>query len=89
MAAPKQVRLGTIKLVDPKKGLGVIAPRPGEGDEAEPADVIFQMRDVKRNVAWRLREGQLVQFVMADNPDIGPVATEVEVLSNIGYSSQY
>jgi hypothetical protein len=74
----QEVGIGIIKLFDPKHNRGVIAPYEALTKQGIPSDVYFEATG---NEALQLREGQLVQFVVADtDPDIGMVATGIKVL---------
>jgi cold shock CspA family protein len=77
-----EVGIGTIKLFNLTNKRGVIAPqtvtpKPGQS-KGQSGDLYFE---VSNDEASRLREGQLVQFVLEDT-DIGPEAKHVKVLSD-------
>ncbi len=71
--------IGTIKYFDRAKKRGMIARESATESTAKSAtsDLYFEVDDSK---ALKLREGQLVQFVMQET-ELGPEATQIEVLS--------
>ncbi|HEY4722644.1 MAG TPA: hypothetical protein VII92_12400 [Anaerolineae bacterium] len=78
----EKVGIGVVKLFDSRNRRGVISQQPQPEQAAtkggRPNDVYFEVTDTE---ALRLREGQLVQFVMKET-DMGLVAKDVTVLSD-------
>ncbi len=71
--------IGMIKYFDRARKRGMITREPmtqGKPDN-KPNELYFEVDD---NKALKLREGQLVQFVMQET-ELGPEATQIEVLS--------
>jgi cold shock CspA family protein len=68
--------IGTIKYFDRVRKRGMIARESATQSQAD--ELYFEVDDRK---ALKLREGQLVQFVMQDTA-LGLEATEIEVLSD-------
>ncbi len=73
-----QVGIGTIKLFDPKNKRGVITPQEIKAKQSGSGDLYFELGDTDTE---RLREGQLVQFVIDTTASGGPRAKDVAVLS--------
>jgi cold shock CspA family protein len=77
------VGIGVVKLFDSRNRRGIISQQPEPGQAAtkggRPEDVYFEVTGPE---ALKLREGQLVQFVMEKTQDMGLVAKDVRVLSD-------
>ena len=73
------VGIGKVKMFDREKRRGVIAPQDVKAVPSPSGDLYFE---VTGEEAVRLREGQLVQFVLVDTPT-GWEAKDVTVLSQL------
>lgn len=73
--------IGVITLFDPVQKVGVITRKPGmaKSQSDQPDDVFFEVEDKD---VLRLKQGQLVQFLMSKKEDTWLVKN-IEVLSEL------
>ena len=79
MSPEEKTMVGEITLFDPAQRVGVVTVRPMTKGNEESQDVFFVATD--QDLA-RLRQGQLVQFVMYKQDDRW-LAKDIEVLSSM------